>query len=60
MLGKLPDRGEANEWGELGRLPFRDCILFGAIAWSPWMIWPAKGDAVTIVPAEGVGGGVGE
>lgn len=30
------------------------------MAWSPWITWPARGDAVTVVPTEGVGGGVGE
>lgn len=35
-LGTLPERGEAIECGELGRLLFRDCILLGAMYWSPW------------------------
>ena len=59
-LGTLPERGEAIECGELGRLLFRDCILLGAMYWSPWTTWPAKGEAVMIVSADGVGGGVGE
>lgn len=60
MLGKLPERIAGLACGELGRLLDLDCILFGAMAWSPWMTWPANGEAVTTVPIEGVGGGVGE
>jgi hypothetical protein len=60
LLGKAAVLGEAKECGELGRLLFRDCILLGAMAWSPCTTWPAKGEAVMTVSAEGVGGGVGE
>ena len=60
VLGTLPERGAAIECGELGRLLFCDCILLGAIYCSPWTTRPAKGEAVMIVSADGVGGGVGE
>jgi hypothetical protein len=35
VLGTLPEQGAAIECGELGRLLFRDCILLGAMYWSP-------------------------
>ena len=59
-LGILPERSEAIECGELGRLLLCDCILLGAMYWSPWTTWPANGEAVMIVSADGVGGGVCE